>query len=64
MEPLIKDTLNKGCTHLYGGNTFLPPKEDSLSIVDKTYLSVLISVEKYLFVKVNGLQFLIEVSSF
>ena len=38
VEPLIKDTLNKGCTHLYGGNTFLPPKEDSLSIVDKIHI--------------------------
>ena len=44
MEPLIKDTLNKGhlCiedtfqhTNLYSGNTFLPLKEDDLSIMDK-----------------------------
>ena len=40
MEPLIKDTLNKGhlcikdtfqCTNLYSSNT---PKEDNLFIVD------------------------------
>ena len=39
-----KDTLNKGhlcikgtfqCTNLYSGNTFLPLKEDNLSIMDK-----------------------------
>ena len=44
VEPLIKDTLNKGhlcikdtfqCTSLYSGNTFLPLKEDNLSIMDK-----------------------------
>ena len=41
VEPLIKDTLNKGqlctfqCTNLYSGNTFLPLKEDNLSIMDK-----------------------------
>ena len=41
MEPLIKDTLNKGhlcikgtfqCTNLCSGNTF---KEDKLSIIEK-----------------------------
>ena len=44
VEPLIKDTLNKGhlsikdifrCANLYSGNTFLPPKEDNLSIMDE-----------------------------
>ena len=44
VEPLIKDTLNKGhlcikdtfqCTNLYSGNTFLPLKEANLSIMDK-----------------------------
>ena len=44
VEPLIKDTLNKGhlCikdtfryTNLYSGNTLFPPKEDNLSIMDK-----------------------------
>ena len=44
VEPLIKDTLNKGhlcikdtfqCTNLYSGNTFLPLKEDNLSVMDK-----------------------------
>ena len=45
VEPLIKDTLIKDtsvyikdtfqCTNLYSGNTFLPPKEDNLSIMDK-----------------------------
>ena len=44
VEPLIKDTLNKGhlcikdtsqCTNLYSGNAFLPLKEDNLSIMDK-----------------------------
>ena len=43
VEPLIKDPLNKGhlcikdtfqCTNLYSGNTFLPLKEDILSIMD------------------------------
>ena len=43
MEPLIKDTLNKGhlcikdtfyCTNLYSDNTFLALKEDNLSIMD------------------------------
>ena len=42
VEPLIKDTLNKGdlcikdtfrCINLYSGNTFLPLKEDNLSIM-------------------------------
>ena len=45
VEPLIKDTLNKGhlcikdtfrCTNLYSGNTLLPLKEDNLSIMDNT----------------------------
>ena len=44
MEPLTKDALNKGHlsiedtfqhTNLYSGNTFLPLKEDNLSIMDK-----------------------------
>ena len=44
VEPLMKDTLNKGhiCikdtfkyTNLYSGNTLLPLKEDNLSIIDK-----------------------------
>ena len=44
LTTVIKDTLNKGhlCiedtfqhTNLYSGNTFLSPKEDILSIMDK-----------------------------
>ena len=50
VEPLIKDTLNKGhlCikdifryTNLYSGNTFLPLKEDNLSIMICPNVSVI-----------------------
>ena len=35
VEPLIKDTLNKGTTYIptCSGTTFLPPKKDNLSIM-------------------------------
>ena len=48
MEPLIKDTLDKGhlgikdifqCTNLYGDNIFSSLKEDNLSMMDKMDLS-------------------------
>ena len=39
VEPLIKDTLNKGHfpihQPIYSGNVFMPLKEDNLSIMDK-----------------------------
>ena len=47
---LIKDTLNKGhlcikdtfqCTNLYSGNTFLPLKEDEISILESVPMCLL-----------------------
>ena len=45
MEPLIKDTLNKGHFLMHqpicSGNKFLPPKKDNLSIIDSIPMCLL-----------------------